>query len=258
MDLRPYCISTISQSNSVYILFLQYIHPRWCPKIRQRTRAATIYGSFINHFLPGTVKSVRQLKWHIQKYVDKTCLYFSMKYALMKKYCPNAHAQTYIYIYIYIYIYMCVCVYLHVFIYVFMYVFIYVFVCVCVRERERERESVCVCVILDAENLSMYVCVFTDFRRDMCRCICIWLNSCVCLIVCMCACVCVSMCVCACVCVFVCVCVCVCVCMWVCVCVCVCLSVSVSVCVHAGVCFSFFCFSVCGWFLVGFLCLLFC
>ena len=62
-------------------------------------------------------------KGHLQKYIDKTCLYSSMKYALMKKCCPNnnhtstqihapehthththihTHTHTYIYIYIYI------------------------------------------------------------------------------------------------------------------------------------------------------------
>ena len=68
-------------------LFCNTPPPLWKAQDRVESTRVTIgYGIFINQFLPDTVKSIRQLKRTYTKYVDKTCLYCSMKYELIVVY----------------------------------------------------------------------------------------------------------------------------------------------------------------------------
>ena len=61
------------------------------------------FGKFINKFKPETKTLIRKLE-RILKYIDKRCLYYLFKHALMKDCCPTTHTHTHTYIYIYIYI----------------------------------------------------------------------------------------------------------------------------------------------------------
>ena len=123
------------QSNNVRVKvtsLLQYTHPDHGPRSGRKYLGTISYVSFINQFLPDTIKSIQQLErtnakiciQNISVLFNEIYIYIYIcvcVYAYVYAYI-HVHVCVYIYIYIHMCVHICICIYICVCVYVYTYV----------------------------------------------------------------------------------------------------------------------------------------